>query len=57
MEKRMSTTIFERDFDQLKTIASQKGFLWPMGTGKKEGAMDSARTIHFLIQDYIGRRP
>jgi hypothetical protein len=57
MEKRRSTTIFEHDFDQLKTIASQKGFLWPMWAGKKEGTMDSARTIHFLIQDYIGRRP
>ena len=36
MEKRISTTIFERDFDMLKTIASQKGFLWPMGTGKRK---------------------
>ena len=53
----MSTTIFEHDFNQLKTLASQKGFLWPMGTGKREGSMDSAATIHFLIQDYIGRRP
>ena len=53
----MSTTIFEHDFTQLRAIAEHKGLIWPMGTGKREGSMNSAATIHFLIQDYIGRRP
>ena len=55
-EKRISTTVFESDFRQLKNIASQKGLLWPVDVGKRGGSMDSAETIHFLIQDFLGRR-
>lgn len=56
-ETRITTTVFEPDLNMLKTIAKKEGYLWPQGSGKKEGSMDSAATIHHVLQDYLGRRP
>jgi hypothetical protein len=54
MEAKSNTNIYVSDLEQMRSIAEKEGFTYKEGNFK--GRMNSAETMHHIIQDYLGRR-